>query len=60
MDLLELLDKRGITYKRTNNPAEILISCTSGEHQDSSPSLSYNIERHVFNCWSCGFSGGAL
>jgi len=58
MELVELLNKRGIEYRKTNNPAEILISCTSGEHTDKSPSLSYNLERNVFHCWSCGFSGG--
>jgi hypothetical protein len=55
---IELLNKRGIEYRKTNNPTEILISCTSGEHTDKSPSLSYNLERNVFHCWSCGFSGG--
>ena len=58
MDLIEVLDKRGVEYKKTNNPTEILISCTSGEHVDKSPSLSYSLEKNVFHCWSCGFSGG--
>lgn len=59
MDLVEVLDKRGIPWKRTNNPSEILISCTSGEHTDSSPSLAYNLDSHLFQCWSCGFKGGS-
>lgn len=59
MDLVELLDKRGIPYKKTNNPYEILVTCTSGQHQDNNASLSYNLEKHIFNCWSCGFRGGA-
>ena len=58
MDLVDLLNHRGIEYRKTNNPSEILISCTSGEHTDKSPSLSYNLEKNIFNCWSCGFSGG--
>ena len=58
MELKELLDLRGIDYKNTNNPIEILISCTSGEHEDNTPSLSFNLEKNVFHCWSCGFSGG--
>ena len=45
MDLVDLLNHRGIEYRKTNNPSEILISCTSGEHTDKSPSLSYNLER---------------
>ena len=43
MELVELLNHRGIEYRKTNNPSEILISCTSGEHTDKSPSLSYNL-----------------
>ena len=58
MDLLELLDKRGIEYETTNNPAEINLYCTSGEHKDNSPSLSFNLEKGIFNCWSCEFRGG--
>lgn len=58
MELLELLQKRGIEFKKTNNPSEILLTCTSGEHKDSSPSLSFNLEKGIFNCWSCGYSGG--
>ena len=58
MDLVDLLNRRGIEYRKTNNPSEILISCTSGEHIDKSPSLSYNLEKNLFPCWSCGYSGG--
>jgi len=56
--LSRFINHRGIEYRKTNNPSEILISCTSGEHIDKSPSLSYNLEKNVFHCWSCGFSGG--
>ena len=41
MELTELLTHRGIEFRKTNNPSEILISCSSGEHVDKSPSLSY-------------------
>lgn len=57
MELVELLDKRGIPYKKTNNPYEVLITCTSGLHDDKNASLSFNLEKNIFNCWSCGFSG---
>lgn len=60
MDLTDILDKKGITYRKTNNPSEVLINCTSGNHVDNSPSLSYNIEKNIFNCWACGFRGGKL
>jgi DNA primase len=56
--LIDILEKRQISYKKTNNPSEILISCTSGEHNDKNESLSYNLDKNVFHCWSCGFSGG--
>ena len=58
MELVELLDKRGVPYKKTNNPYEILITCTSGLHDDKNASLSFNLEKDIFNCWSCGYSGG--
>jgi DNA primase len=57
MDLEELLNKRGIPFKKTNNRNEILITCTSGLHQDTNASLSFNLEKGIFNCWSCGFRG---
>jgi DNA primase len=45
--------------KKTNNPSEIVLTCTSGEHEDKNASLCYNLTKNVFNCWSCGFSGGS-
>ena len=36
-----------------------MISCTSGEEYiDKSPELILQLEKNVFHCWSCGFSGG--
>lgn len=58
MELVELLTIRGVPFKSTNNPQEILITCTSGLHNDMNASLSYNLEKNIFNCWSCGFRGG--
>ncbi len=59
MDLITILDDRGIPYKKTNSPSTILIRCTSGLHEDKDPSLSYNLEKNVFKCWSCDFKGGS-
>ena len=59
MNIIDLLDSKGIYYKKTNNPNEILIRCTSGEHSDSNPSMTYNIEKNIFNCWSCSFRGAS-
>lgn len=58
MDLIDLLNEKNVYYKKSNNPSEILITCTSGEHVDKDPSLSYNLEKDMFHCWSCGFKGG--
>ena len=57
-ELLEILDNHKVSYKKTNNPSEILIKCTGGNHNDENPSLSYNLDNNIFHCWSCGFSGG--
>lgn len=59
-DIKEILNQQGINYKETNNPSQILIKCTSGTHNDINPSLSFDIDRNIFQCWSCGFKGGAL
>ncbi len=60
MDLKDILTSKGIQFKNTNNPAEILIQCTSGQHEDTNPSLSFNLEKQVFHCFSCGFQGGTI
>ena len=57
-ELLEILDNHKISYNKTNNPSEILIKCTGGNHNDENPSLSYNLDSNIFHCWSCGFKGG--
>ncbi len=59
MDLIEVLDQKGIYYKKTNNPSELLIACTSGLHDDANPSLQYNLDSNIFHCWACDFSGGS-
>ena len=59
MDLPELLTSKGIEFVKGNNPSEIQMKCTNPNHEDSSPSLSFNLDKNIFNCWSCGFRGGA-
>ena len=44
MELTEILDQKGVYYKKTNNPSELLIACTSGLHDDTNPSLQYNLD----------------
>jgi DNA primase len=57
-EIEQILIDKGIEYKiNTNNPYEINMTCFSGEHMDTNPSLSYNLEKGVFNCFSCGFKG---
>jgi 5S rRNA maturation endonuclease (ribonuclease M5) len=59
-DLRDILKGKGIYFRETNNPAEIIIQCTSGEHTDKNPSLSFNMDKNVFHCFSCGFGGGTI
>src|SRR3990172_9914673 len=58
MDILEILAEKNIVYKQTNNPQEIVLTCTAGTHEDKTPSLTYNLYKNIFHCWSCGFAGG--
>lgn len=59
-EIEKVLIEKGISYKiNSNNPYEINMQCFSGSHTDNNPSLSYNIEKEVFNCFSCGFKGNA-
>jgi DNA primase len=57
-EIEQVLIDRGMEYKiNPNNPYEINLKCFSGEHEDTNPSLSYNLEKGVFNCFACGFKG---
>jgi|TARA_X000000950_G_scaffold80626_1_gene101373 DNA primase len=57
-DIIKILEKRGIEYeKNPNTPTEIKIKCISGLHEDSNPSLSFNLDKNIFNCFSCGYGG---
>lgn len=54
----EALTERGIEFKTNpNNKQELLMRCFSGIHSDKSPSLSYNTEKGLFNCFACDFRG---
>jgi len=59
MDIIDLLNEKGVEYKTSNNPNEILVRCTSGIHEDKTPSMQYNLEKNMFHCWSCDFKGGS-
>lgn len=39
---------------------ELLHNCLSPDHDDENPSASYNVEKHLFGCFSCGFAGDVL
>lgn len=56
MNVLELLDMKGIEYKDTGG--DVLIRCLNPEHNDSHPSLRVDRETGVFHCLSCGFGKG--
>lgn len=57
MNMTDVLDQHGLKYEKTNNPVEIVIQCTSGNHADNKPSMTYNLDKDIFHCWSCGFKG---
>lgn len=59
-DIFDVLSEKGIEYKTTNNPSEIVMKCTSGLHEDIHPSLSFNLDKNIFKCWSCDFEGGVI
>jgi DNA primase len=57
-DIYDLLNKKGIDYSTNpNNKSEVLIKCISGLHEDSNPSMRFNLDKNIFNCFSCGFGG---
>jgi len=57
-DLIKILEKKQIFYERNpNSPSEIKIKCISGLHEDQNPSLSFNLDKNIFNCFSCGYGG---
>lgn len=54
----DILTEKGIYFvNNPNNPSEVTVKCFSGLHEDKNPSLSFNLEKGVFNCFSCGFRG---
>lgn len=54
----ELLTEKGIEFiPNPNNPSELTVRCFSGLHEDKNPSLSINLDKGVYNCFSCGFKG---
>lgn len=58
-DLIKILEKKQIPYEvNPNSPSELKIKCVSGLHEDQNPSLSFNLDKNIFNCFSCGYSGG--
>lgn len=56
--ILNILDDNGVYYELVpNKPEEIKVKCISGLHEDNNPSLFVNLEKEVFNCFSCGYGG---
>lgn len=59
MEVLELLDAKGIPYVPKGENEYSIVCPNAASHQggsDSSPSFSINVEKLVGNCLSCGFS----
>lgn len=57
-ELIDILLEKEIYYRTTNDPNEIILRCNTGEHADKDPSLHFNLQKNIFQCWSCGFKGG--
>ena len=57
MNMIDVLEQHGLNYEKTNNPIEIVLQCTSGNHADNRPSMMYNLDKDIFHCWSCDFKG---
>ena len=54
----DILTEKAIYFiTNPNKPSELIVRCFSGMHEDKNPSLSFNLEKGVFNCFSCGFRG---
>jgi DNA primase len=51
----EILSRLG--YKTLKKGSQVLIKCPSEYHDDKHPSCSVSLEKGVFYCFSCGFSG---
>lgn len=58
-DIIKILDEKQIKYETNpNNVSELKIKCISGLHDDQNPSLQFNLDKNIFHCFSCGYSGG--
>lgn len=57
-DIFTVLNKKGVDYlANPNKKNEILIRCVSGLHEDSNPSMRFDLDKNIFHCFSCGFGG---
>lgn len=57
-DIFTSLNKQGIEYvSNPNKKSEILIKCVSGLHEDTNPSMRFDLDKNIFHCFSCGFGG---
>ena len=53
-DIFTSLNKQGIEYvSNPNKKSEILIKCVSGLHEDTNPSMRFDLDKNIFHCFSC-------
>lgn len=57
MQLLDLVERGVFGPMWSRDGAEVKIQCPSPDHDDHNPSCFLNLEKHVFNCFSCGARG---
>jgi DNA primase len=59
IDIKKLLDALQIQYKNSYSK-NVLVRCWNPAHNDSTPSLSINLESGVFYCFGCHMKGNAV
>ncbi|MGA1354784.1 MAG: toprim domain-containing protein, partial [Candidatus Limnocylindrus sp.] len=57
MQLLDLVERGVFGPMWSREGAEVKIQCPSPDHDDHNPSCFLNLEKQVFNCFSCGARG---
>ena len=60
MERFERMVQSAVPNLKTSFNGNWIGSCPHSQHQDTKPSFSVHFEKMVFNCFGCGFKGGAV
>ena len=55
--LTYLISNLGLKTKKRLSESDEQVFCSCAFHQDKTPSMSFNVERGIWRCFSCGRSG---